>query len=198
MTYKYKNVVLTCIHIVVFAGVLITSTSAIAKNNLSFYVPLQVSACHTPADSIRKQYQSKDLEVIECPSKIKSKSAPSNLLIVSSNEHSWIEFMFRGKLWSTEDEVVYEKENQFGNFPNVSNAPAEIRINRLGQAMGLVFRVNAQESESKSIALGASKLTRLIVLGFRKSQACFLGIAKENQVARKMVDSGATCKRPLK
>lgn len=40
------------------------------------------------------------------------------------------------RAWSSEDEVLYEKENQFGYFPNVGKAPAEIRMDDNGIAVG--------------------------------------------------------------
>ncbi|NOU23733.1 MAG: hypothetical protein HOO93_18440 [Methyloglobulus sp.] len=184
--------------VTIFVGLLLVSMGAVCKDTQSYYVPLQAESCRVPSEPVRHRYVSRDLGAVECRVWAKVQSAPSGLYVVSSNEHSWIDFVLSDKVWSSEDEVVYEKENQFGNFPNVSNAPAEIRTDRAGVAIGLIFRVTAQASDYHSLNPGASNVSRLFVLGFRKQGVCFLGLARDNIAARKLLDSGAICRRLLK
>jgi hypothetical protein len=183
---------------IVIVGVLLISIEAGAKEIQSYYVSLEDKSCQTPSKSIRDRYQSRDLEVVECRVWAKIKSAPLSLYVVSSNEHSWIDFVLRDKTWSTEDEIIYKKENQFGNFPSISNAPAEIRMNRVSVAIGLIFRVTAQAPDNQSTNLGVSNVSRLFVIGFGESGACFLGLTRDNESARRLVDSGEMCQRLLK
>lgn len=164
----------------------------------SEYVSLQAQSCKVPDDLVIRHYLSRNLVVSECPTRAIVQSAPLKLFIVSTDERSWIDLAIGNTIWSSEDEVVYEKENQFGYFPNVGNAPAEIRMSDTGVVAGLIFRVTAQAPDARSANLGTSNVSRLFVIGLKKSGACFLGLASNNTMARKLLDSGAVCKRMLK
>lgn len=162
----------------------------------SQYVSLQAESCKAPSESVNQYYSSRDLSVIECQTGITVRLMPLTVLVVSSSERSWLDLVLGGTIWSSENEVVYEKENQFGYFPNVGNAPVEIRMSR-NEATGLIFRVTAQAPDRPLSGLGASNVSRLFVIGFRESGACFLGISNANTIARKQLDSRTVCKRML-
>jgi len=183
---------------IALAGLLLIAANAVCSEIQSRYVSLQEKSCGTPSESVSNRYISRDLGVIECRAGVTVRSAPLSLFVVSSNERSWVDLVLGDTVWSSEDEIVYEKENQFGNFPNVDNAPAEIRMNSTGAAVGLIFRVTAQIPDHQSANLGASNVSRLFVLGFRESGICFLGLARDNTSARKLLDSSAVCRRLLK
>ncbi|SET52651.1 hypothetical protein SAMN05216326_13319 [Nitrosomonas marina] len=183
--------------ILVLLAVLLWAPFCIYSNGNSVYVSLQTQSCRTPGDLISRYYTSRNLEVSECPTKVSVQSAPLRLFVVSSNERSWIDLALGKTIWSSEDEIVYEKENQFGYFPNVSNAPAEIRMRHM-EATGLIFRITAQAPEDRSSTLGASNVSRLFVLAFRDSAVCFLGLVRNNTTARNLLDSDAACQRVLK
>lgn len=170
---------------------------AFSKEN-SIYVPLEAQSCRVLNGPVNYRYLSRSLEVSECPTKIRIQSTILRLFVVSTDERSWVDLALGSTIWSSEDEVVYEKENQFGYFPNVGNAPVEIRMNDAGNAMGLIFRVTAQASNQEFSDLGISNISRLFVLGFKETGICFLGIARDNIMAHKLLDSGTVCKRMLK
>lgn len=162
----------------------------------SQYVSLQPGSCKLPAASILAWYRTRDLTVSECPSKVTWHAAPVRLLVVSSEERSWIDIAVGDTIWSGEEEVVYEQANQFGHFPNIGHSPAELRIRSTG-ITGVVFRVLAQDPESSSAA-SVSGLSRLFVFGFMGADVCFMGLVRDNVSARNLLDSGQNCKRMLK
>ncbi len=176
---------------------LLTPMNAASANESSLYVPIDASACSVPADGIHAHYSDRDLSVIECPANINLHPAPLRLFVVSTDERSWIDLMLGNTLWSSEDEVVYEKDNQFGYFPNIGKTPVEIRV-RHHNTIGVIFRVKALAFENNTHKPGGPQVSRLFVLGFRKAGLCFLGLARENGAARHLLDSGTDCVRMLK
>lgn len=162
----------------------------------SQYVSLQPGSCKPPGALILAHYDTRGLAVSECASKTTWHDAPVRLLMVSSDERSWMDVSVGDTIWSGEEEIVYQKENQFGHFPNIGSSPAEIRLSPAG-VTGVIVRIFAQNPESLS-ATGASGLSRLFVFGFAESGVCFMGLAKDNVSARNRLDSGQPCKRILK
>lgn len=164
----------------------------------SVYVPLNIHSCMTPPHPVASFYHARSVEVGECRFRATFRSLPLHLYVVSSDERSWVDLRAGKTIWSSEDEVVYEKENQFGHFPNVGKAPAEIWINQHGVASGMIFRVTAQSPDAILSTGGISNVSRLFVLGFRESGICFLGIARSNQLARRLLAKRTACKRMLR
>jgi len=179
------------------ALLILLGMNTVHSQNKSEYVSLKADFCRPPAAAVRKNYLARGLTVSECPTKITVQSLPLQLFIVSTDERSWLDIVLGNTIWSTEEEIIYEKENQFGHFPNIGNAPAEIRMNSAGGA-GLIFRVTAQNSDLKSSTSGSSNVSRLFVVGFRDSGVCFLGLVRDNILARILLDSNEACKRMLK
>lgn len=184
-------------HFLLLAWFMFAACSVHAKES-SVYVPLNAPFCMTPPHPVASFYHARSLEVGECRSRARFRSLPLHLYVVSSDERSWIDLRAGKTIWSSEDEVVYEKENQFGHFPNVGKAPAEIWINPHGVASGMIFRVTAQSPDATLSAGGVSNISRLLVLGFRESGICFLGLARSNQAARGLLAKRTSCKRMLK
>ncbi|MBX3639196.1 MAG: hypothetical protein KF888_01615 [Nitrosomonas sp.] len=176
---------------------LLTPINTASANESSLYVPIDASACNIPVDGMHARYSDHDLSVIECPANINLHALPLRLFIVSTEERSWIDLMLGNTLWSSEDEVVYEKDNQFGHFPNIGKTPVEIRT-RNHNAIGVIFRVKALAFENDAQKPHESRVSRLFVLGFRKSGLCFLGLTHENSTARHLLDSRTECIRMLK
>lgn len=172
------------------------SATPVSGKEYSQYVSLQPKSCKLPDASTLAWYHARDLAVSECPSKVTWQGAPVRLLVASSGERSWLDISVGNTIWSGEEEMVYEQENQFGHFPNIGHSPAEIRIGPAG-ITGVVVRVLAQDPESLSVS-GASGLSRLFVFGFMESGVCFMGLVRDNISARNLPDSGQNCKRMLK
>ena len=187
-------------HFAVFAisVVLIASFSTVAYSQKSSeYVSLKPDSCKAPDNYINNYYSSRDLLVSECLANVTVQSLPLRLFIVSTDERSWIDLEIGNTIWSSEEEIVYEKENQFGFFPNVGNTPAELRASSTG-VTGLIFRVTAQNPDQQLSNSASSTMSRLFVLGFRDHGVCFLGQVRSNAIARNLLDSNAACKRMLK
>jgi len=163
-----------------------------ARITVSSYVSLADENCFQPAPEIRQLYARRGLGVVECA----VKERLMRLFSVSTEERSWIDIALGDTIWSTEDAVIYAKENQFGYFPNVGSAPVEIILNPNLAPIGLIFRVSAQDPNSSAQAIG--KLTRLFVVGFRQDGACVLGITTENDVGRTWLQKERNCQQPLK
>lgn len=161
------------------------------------YISLKPDSCKTPDDSVYDYYSSRGLIVSECSTNTTVQSLPLRLFIVSTDERSWIDLAIGNTIWSSEQEIVYEKENQFGYFPNVGHTPAELRTSPAG-AVGLIFRVTAQNIDQQLSNSGISSVSRLFVFSFRNSKVCFLGLTRSNTTARNLLDSDAACKRMLK
>lgn len=178
-------------------GLLCISGNAACNEVRSQYVSLQEKSCKKLSGFLNQHYISRDLVAIECPANVTVQSVPLRLFIVSSEGRSWIDLALGDTIWSSEDEVVSEKENQFGYFPNIGNTPAEIRINQT-QTTGLIVRITAQNPEPRLSNLGASNTSRLFVFGFRDSGVCLIDLVRDNKMARDLLDSGVDCKRILK
>ncbi len=183
--------------VIMLMGLLWISGSAACNEVHSLYVSLQEKSCKIPSKAVSHHYLSKELGVIECQTGVTVRSLPLVILVVSSNERSWVDFALGNTVWSSEDEIVYEKDNQFGYFPNVGSTPVEIRMSPT-EATGLIFRVTAQDPEPRLSDFGASNISRLFVFGFKESNVCFVGLASDNAMARSQLDSRVACKRMLK
>jgi len=158
----------------------------------STYVSLGDDNCFQPGPDIAQLYTQRSLGVVECA----VKNSPLRLFMVSSEEHSWIDIGLGNRIWSTEEPVVYARENQFGFFPNVGSAPVEIILNPAQKPIGLIFRVTGQDPNSTAQKIG--KLSRLFVIGFRKDGACVLGTAKDNRNGRTWLQKEKNCQQQLK
>ena len=136
--------------IAVFIALLTPCFSTAHGQHKSEYVSLQADSCRSlEASSVRDYYLTRGLMVSECPTKATVQSTPLQIIIVSTDERSWIDLVLGHTIWSSEEEIVYERENQFGFFPNVANAPAELRTSSLN-VMGLIFRVTAQSRGARN------------------------------------------------
>ncbi|MDD5277257.1 MAG: hypothetical protein PHR16_14400 [Methylovulum sp.] len=158
----------------------------------SSYISLGDDNCFQPPSDIRQLYTNRGLGVIEC----RVKKPVTRLFVVSSQERSWLDIAVGDTLWSTEEQVVYAKENQFGYFPNVGIAPAELLVDQKEAFVGLIFRVTAQDPNRQE--QGIANISRLFVLGLRKEGVCFLGLANTNTEARSFLQIDVVCRQILK
>lgn len=196
---RSKTALLTFVQTVLLTGSLLTAASANPRPLQSHYVPLQQNACRIPAEnSLLSHYDSLGLLVVECPVVIAGQTASVGVLVVSSDARSWLDVIWGSAIWSSEEEVVYQRQNQFGYFPNIGATPAEILSDDTGAMRGLIFRVTAQDPSRQAVEPGQANISRLFVLGLRGPAVCWLGLAKDNAEARTLVESDAPCLRPLK
>lgn len=197
MRVNSKRLVMRLAIFAVFIALMASFSNDAYSQLKTEYISLKPNSCKAPEEFVYDYYSSRGLVVSECSTNTKVQSTPLQLFVVSTDERSWIDLAIGNTIWSSEEEIVYEKENQFGYFPNVGNAKAELRISPVG-AVGLIFRITAQSPDQQLSNSKFSKVSRLFVISFRDSSVCFLGFTHNNTAARNLLDSNATCKRVLK
>jgi len=149
----------------------------------SVYTSIRPADCTAPAKNVAAPYAGRDLGVQQCPSPTEWR-----LLLVSSDENTWIDLAGPGVTWSGERPIVYE--SPIGNFPSVGAPPTvEWRRNRGGRPIALIFRVTAQDRETLE-----ARRSILYVVRLQLDGACVIGRLTTNEEARKLADSGAKCK----
>jgi hypothetical protein len=123
----------------------------------------------------------------ECP-------APSEwrLYVIVGGDRSWVDIAHNESLWTTEQEVVYRKENFFGFFPNITSKRVEWRINEKGTPSALIFPITAQNPEQPD-----TNITRFFVISLRDRVPFFCGTARTDDEARVIADKPAACTRVL-
>ena len=124
----------TVLYIFVFLAI-----PAIAAERIIYQ---KVPNCPGVSDPIDSYYQQKDLSAGLC-----FRLGDWEVLAVSSDSHSWLDFKQGGKVYSTERAVVYEVPNP--KFPNLADGKMEVHIND-EKLSGVVFRVVQGESKTGS------------------------------------------------
>ncbi len=112
---------------------------ALAARHITY---LKMPNCPGVSDPIDSYYQQKDLSAGLC-----FRLGDWEVLSVSSDSHSWLDFKQGGKVYSTERAVVYEVPNP--QFPNLADGKMEMHIND-EKLSGVVFRVVQGESKTGS------------------------------------------------
>lgn len=98
--------------------------------------------CPGVSGSLESYYKQKDLSAGLC-----YRLGDWEVLAVSSDSHSWLDFKQGGKVYSTEQAVVYEVPNP--QFPNLADGKMEVHIND-EKLSGVVFRVVQGQSKTGS------------------------------------------------
>jgi hypothetical protein len=108
------------------------------------------------------------------------------LLLVASDENTWVDLVGPGVTWSGERPIVYE--SPIGNFPSVGVPPtAEWRRNG-GRITALIVGVTAQNRETFQTDRSARYVIRL-----GANEACVIGRAASAEEARTIADSSKGC-----
>ena len=148
----------------------------------SLYTSIRPGDCKAPAADVAASYAKRHLGVQQCP-------APPNwqLLLVASDENTWIDLAGPDVTWSGERPIVYE--SPIGNFPSVGAPPTvEWRRDGRGQPIALIFRVTAQDP----VAL-EKRTSMLFVVRLQPKSACVIGRLATNEEARRLADSATRC-----
>ena len=148
----------------------------------SVYTSIRPAECAAPAVEVAAPYAARHLGVQQCP-------APAGwlLLVVASDENTWIDLTGQGFTWSGEKAIVYE--SPIGNFPSVG-APATVewRRDNRSRPIALIFRVTAQDRDDLD-----RRPSTLYVVRLERNGACVIGRAASNDEARRLADGGAGC-----
>lgn len=138
--------------------------------------------CTRPPNEIAERYEQRDLGVQQCP-------APDDwrLLLVSSDENTWVDLIGPGVTWSSERPIVYE--SPIGNFPSVGVPPTvEWRRDTRGRIAAVILGVTAQNRDTFETDRSALYVVRL-----QASAACLIGRAASADEARALADSAKGC-----
>jgi hypothetical protein len=144
---------------------------------------IRESDCAEAPGDVRQQFEAKDLGVQQCDGALGWR-----VLVVSSDENSWIELRSAAAAWSSEASVVYE--NRIGLFPSVdSESPLEWRVDSRRGPTALLFRVTAQDP-----ADAETRLSRVFVSRIEEDgRICVIGREPSIDEARAVADSDRSC-----
>lgn len=104
-----------------------------------------------------------------------------DVLAVSSDSHSWLDFKPGRQVYSTEQAVVYETSNV--QFPNLAGGKIQVHI-KAEELVAVVFRVVQGESKSGG---------RSYAINFDEKEAYFCGREKTNENARARLNAVGEC-----
>jgi hypothetical protein len=165
------------------AGALAVWSCALSGQETSTYTSIHRSDCTSPPEEVTALYSKRTLEVRQCP-------APTGwrVLVVSSDENTWIDLAGPGVTWSGERAIVYD--SPIGNFPSVGAPPTiEWRRGRQGRLIALIVRVTAQDRDTLS-----TRRSMLYVVRLQQERACVIGRRAANIDARRLADSSVGCR----
>ena len=109
------------------------------------------------------------------------------LLLVSSDENTWIDLTGPGVTWSGERPIVYE--SPIGNFPSVGVPPTvEWRRDGRGRLAAMIVGVTAQNRETFKTDRSAFYVVRLLA-----NTVCVIGRAASSEEGRLIADSSKGC-----
>ena len=162
--------------------VVVLATASCTRPPESVLTSIRPGDCTAPSKEITAPYAQRNLGVQQCP-------APDDwrLLLVSSDENTWIDLTGPGVTWSGERPIVYE--SPIGNFPSVGVPPTvEWRRDGRGRLAAMIVGVTAQNRETFKTDRSAFYVVRL-----QANTACVIGRAASPEEARLMADSPKDC-----
>jgi hypothetical protein len=149
----------------------------------SRYTSIRPRDCTSPAD-LRASFAARQLGVQECRS-----VGGWRLLLVASQENTWIELRSSAIAWSGEQAMVYDAP--IGLFPTVGASPqVEWRLNARRVPTALIFRVAATSRSDQK-----TRVSRLFIVRLEQDRACVVGRVTTNAEARALADGPARCPR---
>lgn len=103
---------------------------------------------------------------------------------------SWVDIGINGAVYSTEDIIVYDQQNLFGHFPQVSGQATLIVDEKLNKPVSLVFPVEAQDA-------AATHLMRqyfAVDLRLGEQPPCFIARSASLEEAMRALQRSTTCR----
>ena len=144
---------------------------------------IRESDCAEAPGDVRQRFDAKDLGVQQCDGALGWR-----VLVVSSDENSWIELRSASASWSSEESVAYQ--DRIGLFPSVdSESPLEWRVASRGGPTALLFRVTAQDPGDAE-----TRVARVFVARIEQDgRVCVIGREPTIEQARTLADSDRAC-----
>jgi len=170
--------------VLLFVAAIVYAWPAVANQaGASSYTSIRPRECTSPAD-LRASFAARQLGVQECGS-----VGGWRLLLVASQENTWIELRSSAITWSGEKAIVYDAP--IGLFPTIGASPqVEWRLNGHGVPTALIFRVAATSRTDQK-----TRVSRLFVVRLEQDRACVVGRVATNAEARALADGPAQCPR---
>lgn len=160
----------------------VAQASASAQDASSTYTSIAADACRAPAADVRAVFEDKDLGVQECPG-----VGAWRVLLVSSQERSWLELRSTGEIWSSEPAIV--REAPIGLFPNVNDGERlEWRTRGGAEPHALIFNVTAQDPEQPD-----RRVSRDFVVRLGGGTPCVIDRAPSRDTAIGVADAARGC-----
>ena len=160
-----------------------------AKSDIEpVYTSIREGDCRSVSGASMASFEKRGVTAKEC-------RAPEGWRVyaVSSPERSWLEVGHDDRLWSSEQQIVYDAAA--GNFPNLGADRIEWRV-RSGVPQAVIFRISA-EAELKSARDRPRTITRLAVVKLSPQGPRFCGMAASNAEARALADAPTPCETAL-
>ena len=143
---------------------------------------LRMTDCTAPAPEIAAPYERRDLGVQQCPA-----LSGWRLLLVSSDENTWVDVRGAGVEWSGERPIVYEMP--IGLFPSIDTGTnVEWRRDGRGTLTAIIVRVAAQDREALT-----TQQSRMFVIRVAPTGACVIGRVATAADARLLADTNRGC-----
>lgn len=167
-----------------FVAIIACATTAVSgQARASEYTSIRPRDCTSP-DDLRASFAARELGVQACPS-----VGGWRLLLVASQENTWIELRSSAVEWSAEQAIVYDAP--IGLFPTVGAASqVEWRLSARGVPTALIVRVSATSRTDQK-----THVSRLFVVRLEEDRACVVGRVTTNREARVLADGPAQCAR---
>jgi hypothetical protein len=147
------------------------------------YTSIRRRDCTSPAD-LRATFAARQLGVQACRG-----VGDWRVLLVASQENTWIELRSSTVMWSGEQAIVYDAP--IGMFPTVGSSPrVEWRVDRRGVPTALIVRVSATSRTDQK-----TRVSRLFVVRLEQDRACVVGRVRTNDEARALADGPTRCAR---
>jgi len=158
------------------AGLAATKHAAASR-----YTSIRPHDCTSPAD-LSADFAARQLGVQVCRG-----VGGWRLLLVASQENTWIELQSSTIAWSGEQAIVYDAP--IGMFPTVgASSQVEWRLDEGGVPTALIVRVSAISRTDQK-----TRVARLFVVRLEKDRACVVGRVATNKDARALADGPVRC-----
>jgi hypothetical protein len=132
--------------------------------------------CPPPHKQLEIFYANRDLSAASC-----YKFGSWEVLAISSDSNSWLDFKNGNKVYSTERAVVYDAGDK--KFPNLADGKMEVHIKKTAIS-GIIFRVAYGETLKGSV---------LYSIRLDTGGAYYCGKANSNEKARALLAGGDSC-----
>jgi hypothetical protein len=166
--------------------VFLFSVNNVFAGDAVFYTSINEADCRRPESVFIDIFDKSGVSAQKCAG-----VSGVSVFAVSSDANSWLEFLFEGKIFSSEDFVVYREPVRA--FPNLGGDKIEWHISKDGRPSAMIFRISSQSKNNAN-----KKIKELLVFRFVGGFVYYCGAARDNLSARALLSSNDGCHEKLK